>query len=288
MNFTLLKNNAGYPPLLNEVGDSPDCLFARGQPLNPNEKYFAVVGTRHPSPYGVRIAEDFTTQLVQYGFVIVSGLAYGIDTIAHEAALSAGGRTIAILGSGLNHIGPVSNYRLAQRIEKDGCILTEYPPQEPAYKEHFPARNRIIAGMSLATLVIEAPERSGALITARFALEYNRSVFAIPGNITQETSKGANMLIRDSKAHPALSVNDMLEYMNINVGDSSQKSKQALLPILSPDEELIYKLLKRYRSSIDTIAQETGLPIAYINRTLSLLELKGLVKTHGSYSEITR
>ena len=219
-----------FPPLLKQTPDPPKCLFCLGQPLNPSDKYFAIVGTRRPSPYGKQMAEDFAFTLAKSGFTIVSGLAYGIDAIAHEAALETGQKTIAVLGAGLNHITPHCNLDLAKRISNNGSIITEYEHDISPQAFTFPQRNRIIAGMSIATLVIEAPERSGALITARHALTYNRDIFALPGNINQDTSKGGNCLIRDSKAFLVTCVQDIFDFMEFGFGEDKNQQQKYLSP----------------------------------------------------------
>lgn len=283
--YTITKIGSDFPPLLKEIADPPALLYAEGLPLDPKAIYFAIVGTRRPSPYGCRMAEEFGFALAQQGFTIVSGLAYGIDGIAHEAALQAKGKTIAVLGSGLNNITPTCNRKLAERISQTGTIVTEYSPDIPPQKFTFPARNRIIAGMSIATLVIEAPEKSGALITAEFALEYNRDVFAIPGNITQETSRGGNRLIQKGLAFPVMGMEDIITYLELQNVTQTDKIPR---PLLSPNEELILSLLKRTPLSIDHIMAESKLSAAEINTTLSLLELKKRIKITGVQAEITR
>ncbi|MBI4995089.1 DNA-protecting protein DprA [Candidatus Peregrinibacteria bacterium] len=271
-----------FPPLLKETPDPPKCLFCLGQTLNPSDKYFAIVGTRRPSPYGKQMAEDFAFTIAKSGFAIVSGLAYGIDAIAHEAALEAGQKTIAVLGAGLNHITPHCNLDLAKRISKNGSIITEYQHNISPQEFTFPQRNRIIAGMSIATLVIEAPERSGALITARHSLTYNRDTFALPGNINQETSKGGNCLIRDSKAFPVTCVQDIFDFMKFGFGEDKNPQQKIPLPLLEENEEKLYNLLKNSPLSIDQIAAETALPAFRVSTLISMLEIKGLIKIEGS------
>lgn len=282
----LWLTDSDFPPLLRQIHDAPKRLKYLGQRPDPKADYFAIVGTRHMTPYGKKVAYEFAGVLAKK-FVIVSGLAYGIDAVAHRAALDAGGKTIAVLGSGLNNITPPCNIGLAREIQKNGSIISEYEDDATPRKGTFPQRNRIIAGMSIATLVVEAPERSGALITARLALEYNRDVFVIPGNITQETSKGANKFIRDGKAFPATCVQDIFDYLELssppqNFAAASQEHT------LSADEETVYALLKNSHMSIDDLAAETGFEISRINTVLSLLELKGLIEMSGSYAFITR
>lgn len=228
------------------------------------------------------MAEDFSYILARKGFTIVSGLAYGIDAIAHEAALEAGGKTIAVLGGGFNastwsSLG--SRRPLAQKICEHGTLLTEFEENVHPSPNTFPQRNRIIAGMSRATLVIEAPIHSGALITARFALGYNRDVFALPGNITQETSRGGNELIRDSKAFPVTQIEDILQHM----GMEPIVKNTVDLPLLNEDEKIIYQLLKDSPRSVDTIISDTNLPASRVNTALTMLEVKGLINNSGFF-----
>lgn len=286
MSTTIWKIAPQYPPLLKEIHGPPACLFCLGQALNPADKYFAIVGTRRTTPYGRQMAEKFAHEIANAGFVVVSGLAYGIDAIAHEATLEAGGRTIAVLGAGFDYITPPINKPLALKIQKSGTVISEYPPDFSPRKGTFPQRNRIIAGMSLATLVIEAPQRSGALITARLALEYNRDVFALPGNITQETSRGTNMLIRDCKAFPVTDIKDIFEY--IKVGGAPYSSPKNTDEKLNTDEKIVYDLLKNGSAGIDQITAETKLPPARVNEILSTLEIKGLITVMAGYAFITR
>lgn len=284
---TIWKTDPIYPPLLREAHKSPERLFALGKQLNPKDRYFSIVGTRHPSTYGKQMASEFTSALASSGFVIVSGLAYGIDAIAHRAALDAGGRTIAVLGSGFNHLAYHTNRELAEKIQKTGCLITEFEPDVRPNKTTFPQRNRIIAGMSVATLVIEAPEKSGALITARLALEYSREVFALPANITQETSRGTNQLLRDSKAFPVTCIQDIFDALK-TPRSNSQVPSSSPTPVLSADEETIYKILQQSPQSIDGIVLITQFPVSRVNTLVSLLELKGLIYFSGSYALITR
>jgi len=211
----ILPSENKYPYLLKEIYYAPSSFYIKGK-IPEKMPCIAIVGTRKISPYGKLVTEKLVQKLVYYNFVIISGLADGIDTIAHETALKNKGKTIAILGSGLNKIFPYSNRELAQEIIKHGALITEYPLESPPLKHYFPWRNRIISGLSLATVVIEAPERSGALITARFALEQNREVFAIPGSIFNENSIGTNNLIKQG-AKLVSQIEDIFEELNIQL-----------------------------------------------------------------------
>lgn len=209
----LTKASAVYPPLLREISDPPRQLYMHGA-CNPHDTFIAIVGTRQPSERGFQTAHEFSYHLAKGGYTIVSGLAYGIDTAAHEGALAAKGKTIAVLGTGINNISPRGNCSLAEKILKyDGGIISEYEPHMSGAKYHFPKRNRIIAGIAIATIVIEAPNHSGALITARCALDYNRDVFAVPGSIYSENSIGTNDLIKKGAAQLITSIADILNFL---------------------------------------------------------------------------
>ncbi|MDA2936055.1 DNA-processing protein DprA [Patescibacteria group bacterium AH-259-L05] len=210
----ITPQDKNYPPLLKEIPDPPQELYIWGV-LKQKEKYpLAVVGTRKVSNYGKQVTLELVTELVKQGLTIISGLALGVDGISHQAALDANGRTIAVLGSGFNHLYPQKHTKLAHDIVKSGgAVITEYPPDTKPTQKTFPVRNRIIAGLALGVLVIEAPMRSGALITARHALEQNRDVFAVPGSIYNKNSAGTNNLIKMG-AKPVTKAEDILESFN--------------------------------------------------------------------------
>ncbi len=214
---TINIKDKNYPELLKEIYDPPQTLYVNGQ-LKAKEKYpLAVVGTRKVSLYGQKTTRSLVKTLAQAGFTIISGLALGVDGIAHQTTLDVGGRTIAVLGSSLDIIYPSSHQQLAQKIiESNGVIVSEYEPKTRPSKWTFPARNRIVAGLSLGTLVIEAPKKSGALITARFALEQGREVFAVPGSVYNKNSDGCNLLIKMG-AKPVTKPEDILESFNLKL-----------------------------------------------------------------------
>jgi DNA processing protein len=272
----ILKADKEYPKLLKEISYAPFGLYVKGKV--PNEMpAIAVVGTRKVSSYGKLVTEKLVQELVQYNFTIISGLAYGVDSIAHQTVLENRGQTIAVLGSGINNIFPSINKKLAQEITKDGALISEYSSQAPALKQYFPWRNRIISGLCLATIVIEAPEKSGALITARFALDQDREVFAIPGSIFSKNSIGPHNLIKQG-AKLVSQVEDILEELNI----------QYSLPIIkdvpdlkfdSKEEEKIYQLLSKANPlPIDKIIESSNLSPKEVLAILSFLELKGFIK----------
>src|SRR3989338_8552737 len=197
----LICPDSGYPPLLKQLRDPPQSLYYKGNAELLHTSCLAIVGTRKPSVYGKAMAAYFTKGLLSYGLTLVSGLAFGIDAIVHEVTLEEGGKTIAVLGNGLDRIYPERHAALAQKMLQNGnLILSEYAPGTPSHKHNFPQRNRIISGLSLATLVIEAPIKSGALITAKHAFEQNRDVFAVPSDLGRDSAEGCNLLIGSDMA----------------------------------------------------------------------------------------
>lgn len=277
----LTIDDANYPKLLKEIYDPPFCLFVRGE-LKAEEFNLAVVGTRKFSPYGKQVTIDLVSELALQGITIVSGLALGIDGIAHETALQNGGRTIAILGTGINrqHVYPAQHCRLADNIVLGGgAVISEYPPGTLPSRFTFPRRNRIIAGLSLGTLVVEAPAESGALITSQYALDNNREVFAIPQNITANNSLGPNNLLKNG-AHLVTTANDILEILNLQE-IKSYISSQKIIPE-SPIEEKILENLSREPIHIDELTKKCSLDSAQINATLTMMEMKGKVRNLGA------
>lgn len=269
-----------YPPLLKQIYDPPFCLFIRGR-LSA-ENCLAVVGSRKFSIYGKQVAENLTEELAKRGITIVSGLALGIDSIAHESALRQNGKTIAVLGSGVDplHIAPANHAALAERIiGKNGAIISEYPPGTMPSKYSFPQRNRIIAGLSMGVLVIEAAEKSGSLITAQCALDNGREVFAVPQNITSPTSFGTNNLIK-SGARAITGVEDIIEALNIEKTITSVENRKNP-PTLSPTETILMASITREPIHIDEIIKAGALPSNIVNGTLTLLEMKGIIKNLG-------
>ena len=207
---TVTLNGAGYPRLLAEIHAPPPVLYMKGTLLPEDEAAVAIVGTRGATPYGLEVAGVLAGELARSGITVVSGLAEGIDAAAHEGALKAGGRTIAVVGHGLDRVYPPQHATLAARVAESGCILSEFSAGMPPLKENFPRRNRIISGLSLGTVVVEAPVKSGALITARFAMEQGREVFAVPGPAFSRQSHGAHALLQDG-AKLVCRVEDILE-----------------------------------------------------------------------------
>ncbi len=272
----------GYPRLLREIAAPPPLLYLRGA-LKPEDEWaIAIVGTRRVSAYGRQVTERLASELVGQRITIVSGLARGVDSCAHAAALKAGGRTIAVLGCGPDLVYPPENARLAMRIveEAGGAIITEYAPGTQPDAGNFPARNRIISGLSLATLITEAPETSGALITARFAGEQGRDVLAVPGPITSQGSGGANRLIQDG-AKLVMEVNDILAELNLHLVPQQMELREEM-----PDDPVEAQLLGLLRAAseprhIDDLCRTTGLPTAQVSGALVMMELKGLARLVG-------
>lgn len=268
-----------FPPLLREIPDSPKTLYARGRLPDPNiYKYVTVVGSRKYSSYGKDVTEKLIEGLAGHPIVIVSGLALGIDAIAHEAALRTGLLTIGVPGSGLdwNMIYPRTNLSLARRIlEKGGALLSEYPPETKAALYTFPRRNRIMAGMSHATLLIEAGEKSGTLITARLVGDYNRDLLVVPGSIFSPTSVGVHQFLRLG-ATPVTSSNDILEALNL---ETRFPSASLRVPNnLSEGEQKIFEILTVGEISRDELIELLELPAHETSALLSMLELKGVIK----------
>ncbi|HRY52308.1 MAG TPA: DNA-processing protein DprA [Candidatus Portnoybacteria bacterium] len=269
-----------YPKLLKEIHDPPNIMYMKGA-LKPEDEFaIAVVGTRKLSPYGQQVAPVLARELAQAGLTIVSGLALGIDTLAHLAALEQQTRTIAVIGSSLDRfsIFPPQNRSLAEKIAQNGAVLSEYPLGSNALPHHFPARNRIVSGLTLGTLVVEAPQKSGALITANHALAQNREVFAVPGSIFSDNSLGPNSLIQMG-AKLVNSAQDILEELNLkNLAANVAVSK------IAPDNEqeaFILKVLSHEPVPVDKIVQETKMSAAQVNAALSLMEIKGKIKNLG-------
>ncbi len=280
----LTWHDADYPPRLKQIYDLPPLLYVKGELLPDDERSIAVVGTRKPSPYGVQVAEKMVRDIADAGVAVVSGLARGVDGIAHNAALNAGARTIAVLGSGVDVIYPREHQRLAARIAENGALVSEHPLGTRPDARNFPRRNRIMSGMTLGTLVIEAPENSGALITARQALEENREVFAVPGNIFSPSSKGVNRLIRESAAKLVTNCAEVLEELNLTA-----VSRQIQMAALFPEDETEAELLRYITYDpvhIDDVCRSSGKETAHVSSTLAMMELKGLVKQVGGMNYI--
>lgn len=271
----IIFSNERYPPLLKTLYDPPAVLFVRGVLPNPDRKHLSVVGSRKASGYGKDVTRVLVTPLAKAGVVIVSGLAYGIDALAHQAALDANGTTIAVLGSGVDaqSIYPSANRALASQIlARGGAIVSEYPIGTMPLKEHFPVRNRIIAGLSHGTLVIEATLKSGSLITARAALEQGRDVYAVPGPIHAPLSEGPNNLIKMG-ATPVTHPSDIHP---VETEENSQSYQPA-----NEEERLVYQTIEAIPRHVDELIRLSELQPAIVNRAITMLEIKGVIQHNG-------
>lgn len=272
----LCRWEEGYPQILKEIASAPPIIFYQGILPNPESLSIGVVGARKATQVGMQAGRDFSRVLAEQGASVISGLADGIDTAAHEGALSAKGCTLAVLGCGLNHTYPASNLRLRQRIlDCGGGILTEFPPALPALTWNFPRRNRIISGLSSGVLIIEAGIKSGSLITAKYALEQNRDLFAVPGSIRSPVSEGTNQLIKFG-AVPVTDGSDILKYYDLispRINPCSPSSA-----ILSPEEfKLMQCLHSKGTATVDELAAETPFTVPHLLGHLASLEIKGFV-----------
>ena len=274
--------DAAYPERLKEIYDYPPILYIKGELVPADEWCLAVVGTRRPALYGRQVTEELVTDLVASGITIVSGLAKGLDTVAHQCALK-GGRTVAVLAGGLDRTYPIENTSLARLIAQQGALISEYPPGMRPRPDFFPRRNRILSGLSLGVLVVEADDGSGSLITARHALEQNREVFAVPGSILAANSRGTNRLIQEG-AKLVSSAIDILEELNL-----TQVPQQMEMAALIPASEVEARVLAQLGPEpchADEITRGSGLAAAEVSSTLVMLELKGLVSQVGAMNYV--
>ncbi len=274
----LTWEDEAYPSRLKEIAQPPPVLYVWGS-LQPQDTWaVAIVGTRRITAYGRQVAEDLGIFLARNGVTVVSGLARGVDAVAHTAALKGQGRTIAVLGSGVDRIYPPEHRRLAEQIAAQGAVISDYAPGTPPDSVNFPPRNRIISGLSLATVVVEAGQESGALITATFAAEQGREVFAVPGNILNAQSRGANRLIQQG-ARPLLHPQEILEALNLTQV-SQQQAARSQLPADATEARLL-KVIGCEPLHVDDIRAQSGLPIETVSATLTIMELKGMVRQVG-------
>ena len=279
----LTWEDEGYPRRLNEIDNPPPVLYLRGQLLEDDSWAVAVVGTRRMTSYGRQVAEEIGYALASSGITVVSGLARGVDAVSHSAALSAGGRTLAVLGSGVDRIYPPEHRDLAEQITANGAVLSDYAVGTPPEGVNFPPRNRIIAALSKAVVVVEAGVQSGALITAAFAAEQGREVFAVPGSIHAPQSKGTNVLIQQG-AHILLDVQDVLEILNLSM-INEHRSARTVLPSDATEAKL-YEILGAEPLHVDDIRAQSELPINKVSSTLALMELKGMVRQVGGMNYV--
>lgn len=281
-----------YPVLMKNVYDKPAVLYVKGDIRREDNLAMAIVGSRKSSIYGSEQASRFSHLLASAGFTIISGMARGIDSVTHQAALTAGGRTIAVLGSGLANIYPPENKELFKKISQSGAVVSELPLTAEPRSEHFPARNRIIAGMSLGTIVVEAAYNSGALITAKAALEYDREVMALPGRVDSPLSKGPNWLIKKG-AKLIEFIEDVTEALGYigdqltsHVSEAAKRAADKYEPTLfssemfnlSKEEKSLFDILSKEQIHIEELIEQTGIAAGKANSSLISLQLKGLIK----------
>jgi DNA processing protein len=282
LKLTLLtQDDALYPPLLKEIHAPPLVLYVWGELTERDHHAIGVVGSRQATNYGLTHARKMSYQIAFSGYTIISGLARGIDTAAHEGALASNGRTVAVIGSGIGKLYPPENQQLAERIaDGRGAVVTEFPVDYNPDKQSFPLRNRIVAGWCTGLLVVEAPARSGALITANQAVEIGRTVYAVPGNIDKPTSAGCNKLIQDG-AKLVMDGNEILDDLMVLFPTTKRASKTdtpATMIPLSDEEQKVFATLTTEPSQIDTITERTGLPSHIVSSTLMRLEMKRLAR----------
>jgi DNA processing protein len=277
-------SDVDYPPLLRNIPDPPPYLYVFGK-LSAQSNNIAVVGSRNPTAYGISATKKLSENLALLGFTIVSGMARGIDSAAHEGALLGKGKTIAVLGSGLNKIYPPENCKLFEQISENGAVISEFSIQSPPEAHHFPIRNRIISGMSLGTVVVEAAKKSGSLITARLAAEQNREVFAVPGSIHSFKSCGTNSLIKQG-AKLVEHAQDIIEELSPQIqealecisDDAYLENRMKALPKFNPDEQIVMNHLDNYPIHVDELVRKTSIAPGKLLSILLKFELEGIAE----------
>ena len=266
-----------YPDGLREIANPPKQLYCAGNIDLLNSKALAVVGSRKFTIYGKQVAIMVGRRIAKAGIPVVSGLAYGIDAFAHQGVVEEGGKAIAVLGSGIKRMGPASNRQLmSDLLDKGGLVVSEYDPEMPANRKTFPERNRIISGLSTGLIVVEANHNSGALITAQFANEQGRTVYAVPGNINSQFSLGSNLLIRDG-AVPLIIIDDVIRDMGIDI-----EQEESVKAELGEDEISIVNSISRHGGiTADGIAKECNMRVSQVNAICTVLEIKGVIEIYG-------
>lgn len=267
---SLTPDDTGYPARLRELKTAPRTLWVRGTLAIAEPPAVAIVGTRKSTPYGERVARAIAKVCARHGVCVVSGLARGIDAAAHRAALEAGGRTVAVLGTGIDQYYPRQHRTLQDTIAREGLVMSEFGPGEQGHAGAFPQRNRLIAALADVTVVVEAPESSGALNTARYARELGRHLAAVPHNIDAPAGRGANLLLRNEHAEPILAAEDVLTLLKLAATPTVGLT-------LDGDAALCWHALSHGADSALAIARETGLPLRHVSATLAMLEIDGLV-----------
>lgn len=279
----MIWDDDDYPVRLAEISQPPPVLYLRGTLSSEDAWAVAIVGTRRVTAYGKQVANEIATNLALNGITVVSGLALGVDALAHHAALQSGGRTLAVLGNGVDRVYPPENRRLAEQVIQNGALISDYAPGTPPDSANFPPRNRIISGLARAVIVVEAGKTSGALITAAFAAEQGRAVFAVPGSIYAPQCVGANLLIQQG-ARPYLNIQEVLEVLNLSQV-TEQRAARAVLPGDAVEASL-FAVLNNEPLHIDQIRLQTDLPIEKVSAALVMMELKGLVRQVGGMQYI--
>jgi len=269
-----------YPSRLKQISDPPVILYVKGETSPLYDFCVAVVGTRVPTENGQRIAFRMGVELAQAGVTVTSGMALGIDSVAHEGALAGGGRTIAVLGTGVDVVYPPSNRRLYDKIAVQGAIMTEYPPGTGPEPHNFPPRNRIISGISLGSVIVEAGVKSGALITAKCALEQGRELFAVPGMAGQPRSAGVHRLIKDGAAHLVETAAEIIEHLKSQLAPVLNVAASLALPQMPENELKLYNALESGSKLVDELIQLSGTSAVEVNRLLTSMQLKGLIKRY--------
>jgi DNA processing protein len=272
-----------YPARLKEIYDRPPLLYIRGELGEASEWCLGVVGTRRPTAYGRQVAEELTDGLARNGLCVVSGLARGIDAIAHRTTLDAGARTVAVLACGLDMVYPREHTALAKEIIERGALISDYPLGTQPRGDYFPRRNRIMSGVSMGVLIVEGDVKSGAMITAKLALEQDREVFAVPGSIFSVQSRGTNWLIQQG-AKLVLSVEDVLEELNLKSVPQQMEMREIIET--TDTETALLRHISREPAHVDEVCRDSGLPVATVSSVLAMLELKGLVRQMGPMSYV--
>lgn len=265
-----------FPERLREIPESPGCIYLKGRLPDPVEMTVGIIGARDGTEYGKMVARTLAKELSEYGISIISGMAYGIDTAAHEGALLGGGKTYAVLGCGVDICYPAINKKLYSKIQEEGGIISEYPEGSPPLPHHFVARNRLIAGLSDILIVVEAKERSGTFITVDRALEQGKQVFVVPGRITDPLSRGCNKLLMEG-ASLCLSKEDILSCFSIEAGKDNEKK-----PNLKGEEKRIYNALDLEGKHIDALYKELEIPLQSLYSALVKLEIEGYCESFSS------
>ena len=265
-----------FPERFREIPESPGCIYLKGRLPDPVEMTVGIIGARDGTEYGKMVARTLAKELSEYGISIISGMAYGIDTAAHEGALLGGGKTYAVLGCGVDICYPAINKKLYSKIQEEGGIISEYPEGSPPLPHHFVARNRLIAGLSDVLIVVEAKERSGTFITVDRALEQGKQVFVVPGRITDPLSRGCNKLLMEG-ASLCLSKEDILSCFSIEAGKDNEKK-----PNLKGEEKRIYNALDLEGKHIDALYKELGIPLQSLYSVLVKMEIEGYCESFSS------